>query len=246
MTQLTLVAHRGFAGKYPENSLSAFEAAINCGGKHLELDVQLTADGVAVVVHDENLLRISGTDISVLESQWAELQNVSIGEPERFANQFHEEKLLSLSEFAKLLKSHPDVTAFVELKEESINKFGKEKFLAVATETLSEVKTQCTFISFDSGILFYTKQHYDLPIGYVLKQFDEKAYNIARQLMPDYLICNYKKIPDNDNALWEDDWEWFLYEIIDPQVALQWFQRGVRYIETMEIESMMQGLKISN
>lgn len=243
MIQLELVAHRGYAGKYPENSLASFQAAINCGCRHIELDVQLTMDGVPIVIHDDNLHRTGDVDLNVLENTWSVLQGCRVGESQRFSNRYSEEKLPSLSQVVGLLKMHPDVTAFVELKEESISKFGKEKFLAIVNEVLFEVKLQCVIISFDSGILFYCKQHYDLPVGYVLHQYDEKANNIARQLMPDFIICNYKKIEDSDDALWENDWEWFLYEITDPEIAIKWNGRGVKYIETMEIESMMLQLK---
>jgi len=50
-------AHRGFSGIYPENTLLAFEKAIETGCKGIELDVQLTRDGVPVILHDETLDR---------------------------------------------------------------------------------------------------------------------------------------------------------------------------------------------
>lgn len=46
-------AHRGFSGKYPENTMLAFEKAIELGADGIELDVQLTKDGVPVIIHDE-------------------------------------------------------------------------------------------------------------------------------------------------------------------------------------------------
>lgn len=47
-----ILAHRGFARRAPENSLVAFEDALQAGATHLETDVRATADGVAVLVHD--------------------------------------------------------------------------------------------------------------------------------------------------------------------------------------------------
>ena len=46
-------AHRGFSGKYPENTLLAFSKAIEEGVDGIENDVHLTKDGVLVVMHDE-------------------------------------------------------------------------------------------------------------------------------------------------------------------------------------------------
>ena len=50
-------AHRGFSGKYPENTMLAFQKAYEAGADGIELDVQLTKDGQVVVIHDEKVDR---------------------------------------------------------------------------------------------------------------------------------------------------------------------------------------------
>jgi len=55
--RVEVIAHRGFSGIAPENTLRAFEEAIACGADRIELDVQLTRDGVPVVLHDDLLDR---------------------------------------------------------------------------------------------------------------------------------------------------------------------------------------------
>ncbi|HXR24502.1 MAG TPA: glycerophosphodiester phosphodiesterase [Candidatus Binataceae bacterium] len=57
-----VIAHRGFSGEYPENTIPAFQAADEIGAAHLELDVHLTRDGEVVVIHDDDLLRVAGVD----------------------------------------------------------------------------------------------------------------------------------------------------------------------------------------
>ena len=52
MQALQLVAHRGHALEYPENTLPAFASALQLGVRHLELDVQLSRDRVPIVLHD--------------------------------------------------------------------------------------------------------------------------------------------------------------------------------------------------
>jgi glycerophosphoryl diester phosphodiesterase len=52
-----LIAHRGYSDLAPENTLPAFDLAVERGFPHIELDVQLTRDGVPVVIHDETLDR---------------------------------------------------------------------------------------------------------------------------------------------------------------------------------------------
>ncbi|MFC1685138.1 glycerophosphodiester phosphodiesterase, partial [Pseudomonadota bacterium] len=51
----TLIAHRGYALHYPENSLEAMEAALKAGALFVEFDVHLSADEEPMVIHDANV-----------------------------------------------------------------------------------------------------------------------------------------------------------------------------------------------
>ena len=54
------IAHRGFSGKYPENTMLAFQKALELGVDAIELDVHLSKDGEVMVFHDEDLMRMTG------------------------------------------------------------------------------------------------------------------------------------------------------------------------------------------
>ncbi|MBI2964969.1 MAG: hypothetical protein HYY34_02060 [Chloroflexi bacterium] len=56
-TQFTLIAHRGFSSRAPENTIPAFDMAIEAGFGNFELDAQLTSDGTPVVIHDDTVDR---------------------------------------------------------------------------------------------------------------------------------------------------------------------------------------------
>ena len=72
-------AHRGLHGAdLPENSLAAFEAAVDAG-LPLELDVHASLDAEAVVFHDESLLRMTGTKGDVRAWPWHRLRGLSLG-----------------------------------------------------------------------------------------------------------------------------------------------------------------------
>lgn len=74
------IAHRGLHdGRRPENSLAAIEAALD-EGYPVEIDVQLSADGVPVVFHDETLERLTDSDRPVAETTVEELQTLTLGE----------------------------------------------------------------------------------------------------------------------------------------------------------------------
>ncbi|KAL6757774.1 PLC-like phosphodiesterase [Haematococcus lacustris] len=75
----TIIAHRGHQGRAPELTLDAFQAAVDEGFCHIELDVQLSADGICVVLHDEQLGRtIAGTG-RVAEHTWSQLKEMDAG-----------------------------------------------------------------------------------------------------------------------------------------------------------------------
>ena len=71
-----VVAHRGLSGIEKENTCSAFVAAGNRSYWGIETDVRRTADGHIVVNHDRSLLRVSGEDVLVEESDLSVLQRV--------------------------------------------------------------------------------------------------------------------------------------------------------------------------
>ena len=73
------IAHRGASGTFPENTLSAFRAAIAAGADMCELDVQLTRDGAVVVIHDETVERTTDGRGEVAELTLAELKRLDAG-----------------------------------------------------------------------------------------------------------------------------------------------------------------------
>jgi glycerophosphoryl diester phosphodiesterase len=72
-------AHRGASAWFPENTLVAFEAAIASGADSVELDVQLSADGVAVAIHDDTVDRTTDGSGAVAQLTAAELGALDAG-----------------------------------------------------------------------------------------------------------------------------------------------------------------------
>jgi len=71
-------AHRGGTSEHPENTLPAFEHAVALGFRYLETDVQLSADGVLVAFHDDDLQRTCGVDARITDLPWSELANLRV------------------------------------------------------------------------------------------------------------------------------------------------------------------------
>ncbi|MEQ8603295.1 MAG: glycerophosphodiester phosphodiesterase family protein [Marivibrio sp.] len=91
-----LIAHRGLSAEAPENTLPAFEAAAAAGFTWVEFDVMLSADGVAMVIHDESLKRTTGAKGRVSETAAADLQRLDAGS--WFGSQFVGARIPTLAE----------------------------------------------------------------------------------------------------------------------------------------------------
>jgi glycerophosphoryl diester phosphodiesterase len=233
-----LIAHRGYAFRYPENTLESLAAAIDVGAGYLEFDVQLTADGVPVLMHDAELWRTARVDRCVLDMTLEQVKDVWVNETARFGPKFFDVHVPTLAEAVALLKKHSKVKAFVEIKVESIKKFGTEAVVTAVLEAIQPAHSRCAVISFDPEAIRLAREQGAKGIGWVLPEWGEKARETAVRLKPEYLFCNYRMIPD-EAELWSGKWDWALYEIVDPELALGLAAHGARLIETMAIGEML-------
>ncbi len=74
---MKVFAHRGFSGKYPENTMLAFRKALETGADGVELDVHESCDGKLVVIHDELLVRTTGRQGAVSDYTLKELSTIN-------------------------------------------------------------------------------------------------------------------------------------------------------------------------
>ncbi len=101
------IAHRGGSAENPENSLRAFAHAVDLGYTDLETDIRGTADGVAVVHHDENLSRTTDMSGRVRDLSWASIRQARIHGRE------------PISRLEDVLEALPNARFTVDVKEDS-------------------------------------------------------------------------------------------------------------------------------
>lgn len=237
-----LVAHRGNAYEFPENTLPALRSALELGVSHIEFDIHLSADGVPVVMHDANLQRCAGIDRDALEMNWDELSEIPVGEAQRFDARYADVCIPSLTQVVELLGNFPQATAFVELKRASLHKFGMEHVVQTVCDVLQPVATQAVLISFDLPAINYAKQH-TLPVGWVLPEYTNLSALKAEATLPHYLFCDHLKLPADDSRLWRGPWQWAIYEVTSRSLASQLSARGAQLIETMQVRHMLRELR---
>jgi glycerophosphoryl diester phosphodiesterase len=238
-----LVAHRGNAREFPENTLPALTSAIELGVRFLEFDVQLSTDGVPMVIHDHELARTAGVAGCVHDMTAAELAQIPVGEPARFGDRFAAVRMPTLVQAMQLLVARPELTLFVEVKRASLNRFGHEQVMHRVCEVLRPWRAQCVVISFDLPAVHLARQSGAFNIGWVLPQYDEHARLKFEAVKPEFLFCDHEKLPAGNARLWRGPWRWALYEVETPELALSLAERGADFVETMAVRPMIEGFR---
>lgn len=235
---LEFLAHRGYRTRYPENTRESLAAAVEAGARHIEFDVQLSRDGVPVVLHDPTLLRTAGLDRRVFDLGVRELASIEVNEQDRLGAQFNNVLLPTLADVATQLADWPDVTTFVELKPHSMTRFGASAMVDAVLDALRDVLDRCVLISFVHDVVLETRERADVPVGWVLSEWNPDTLTTAQAAPPEYLFVNEKLLPTS-GPVWPGPWIWVCYDIVSYPRALELNARGIQVISTFDIAGML-------
>lgn len=130
MKQTKIWAHRGSSAKAPENTLLAFDLAIRDKADGIELDIQRTADGELVVIHDEDCLRVTGNPGAVADMSLADLQKLNFAANSPAAGF---QQIPTLAEVFDLIRPS-NLTVNIELKNSEVRYPGMEEQVLDLTE----------------------------------------------------------------------------------------------------------------
>lgn len=236
-----IIAHRGDAERYPENSLAALKAAAEAGADGVELDVQFSRDGVPMVIHDASLARLTGADGSVAELSAQELGELSAHEPERLGERFRPTPIATLAEAVAALQPH-GATVFVEIKRDTLAWHDTPAGVQAVIEACAPLGEHLVIISFDERILREARSLAKVAVGWVISAWDANEWERAGALEPEYLFTSRRHLPPAGTPLWDGRWQWVVYEINDPEEARALAERGVHCIETRDVETMCRAL----
>lgn len=144
------IAHRGFSGLYPENTILAFQKALELGVDAIELDVHLSKDGVVMVFHDEDLERTTGETGLLKDHTYSMLRGLDASGS--YKGKFGRNQIPTLAEYMELIQDE-DIITFLELKNsmivyptleekvaECIYKFGQQKKTVIFSANHPSVK----------------------------------------------------------------------------------------------------------
>lgn len=237
-----LVAHRGYALRYPENSLEGIEAALRAGARFVEFDIQMSADQIPMVIHDAQLQRTTGVDGLVYEKTAHQLSKLGANERSRFGDRFSGIQIPTLAALVDRLSNWPNATAFVELKRSSLNRFGTETVVKRVLEVVQPILPNCVLISFSSNAVIEARRQGAHAVGWVMGGWDSDNHRTADQLAPDFLFCDHEDLPPYPARFRPGPWSWVPYEIDSADLALELMGRGAQLIETMAFNELRDEL----
>jgi glycerophosphoryl diester phosphodiesterase len=234
---IQLVGHRGEPDSFPENSLESFTHALKSGAVYIETDVNVTADGVVVLSHDENLQKLTGKDISVTKNSYASFKDIPAGFPEKFSDSFNHCRIATLMEFSDLLQNWPNVICFIEIKQDSLLHFGNN-VVDLVLQALQKIEERSVLISFDYDVLVYARNKYHRPVGWVLPEWSRENRIKAEALSPEYLFVDANFCPDNSIDIWAGPWQWVVYTINTAEGIKKYVDLGINIIETNRLSEL--------
>lgn len=242
MAKFKLIAHRGYTQHFPENTIVGIGAAIEAGAQAVEIDIQLTSDQVPVLFHDRDMKRVCGIDGAIHELTLQQVQALKASEPDRFGTDFDHTKIATLKDFVELMMHHPKVRIFVEIKRVAIENFGATTILSLLHRELAAIRKRCVLISFDYEFILAARRNGWEYLGVVLESWADNKKRIVKDIKPQYIFFNYKKLPML-GSMNMGDARLVLYEVTEPKLAITLAARGANYIETFDIEKMTLLLK---
>lgn len=169
-----VMAHRGASKETPENTMAAFQKAIDDMADYIELDVQLTSDGEVIVMHDSNAYRTTGVDENIANMTYKEVRRLDAGS--WYSEQYKGEKVPGLREVLELTQGK--IKLNIELKPA-----GNGDELAKKTAALIEkynMTADCVVTSFSKSALLAVKSYNEnVKVGYILSAAYGDFYDMS-------------------------------------------------------------------
>lgn len=191
---ICMIAHRGYSGKYHENTELAFTKAAEHGSGGAETDIRVTKDGVYVCSHNSSIILEDGTELEIVDHTYDEL----------IAQPLKNKKLLSRDDvylctykrYLEIMKEN-NMVCFIELKGAFDDNQVKEIF-TIAEETYDLSK--CILQSFDFDNLIKARKLFpDLPLMLTYGQGDtgyEKCFDYGIAIDADYYVMTPEMVEE--------------------------------------------------
>ncbi|MBF9003579.1 glycerophosphoryl diester phosphodiesterase [Vibrio nitrifigilis] len=237
---MKITAHRGLSSQAPENTMSAFLKAIEFGVPWIELDTQLSSDGIPVVIHDQTVNRCTNGSGIVTQMSLAELQSLDAGL--WFSDTFRGEKIPTLESVLSLTKSH-SIAINIELKTSPGDDVPTlcEKVAQLIIDKQFNPE-QLLFSSFDTRALIEIKRH--LPTirrGHLWQEIPEDAEATLHEIDAFSVHCDYRFLTKPQaRRLKAQGYEIYCYTPNFPTLVKSYWNWGVDMMITDTPQSFLE------
>ncbi len=224
-----IIGHRGYRGKYPENTLAGFKAAIDAGADMIEFDVRLSLDGHPVVIHDALLERTTDGAGPVCAKPLRELKKHDAGG--WFHPRFKDETLPTLDEVLGLVNKR--VLINIEIKvdaNQSCNSYEGIEEKVMDSVLRHNVCDYVLVSSFNRNILEKLRLMKDPPAIGVLSEFGEEKEGLAACRTLDAFSWHpYYLALDKEQVAWahENGFKVICYTVNEPADIRKLIEMGV-------------------
>jgi len=226
-----VIAHRGFSGAAPENTIAAVRAAIAIKADMVEIDVTLTSDGHIVVIHDETLDRTTNGSGEIFQFTLAELRELDAGS--WFDPGFAGEPIPTLDDVLDEVEGR--ILLNVEIKSEAVDRGVVEKVAATIREhgmidevvissfsptALRQMRSEAPEIR--TAVLYNKKFHQGRDVVDIVTDLGAGVFNIKRQRLTRKMRrrCIENNIPIG------------IYTVNDPRRMRRLVEKGIDAIFT--------------
>jgi glycerophosphoryl diester phosphodiesterase len=201
-----VIAHRGFSGAAPENTLAAIRAAIEVGADMAEIDVTLSSDSQVVVIHDETLDRTTDGSGEVSRFSLAELRELDAGT--WFKPSFAGERIPTLDEVLTAVEGR--ILLNVEIKSEAVVRGVVDKVAsAIREHQMTELVVVSSFSpealrqmhetapEIRTAVLYNTRYHKGSDAVEIVTDLGASVFNIKRQRLTRKMLrrCRENDVP---------------------------------------------------
>ncbi len=235
-----ITAHRAGATVAPENTVAAIRRAIEDGADWAEIDVQLTADGAVVVIHDSDLRRVGSRPGRIGQLTLAEVQQVDVGS--WFDPAFAGERVPTLDEV--LTAAGDGIRMNIELKPHGENEVGRLMTEALASVRRAGIVDHCRLCSQSYEAMRLAKElEPTVEVGFIAGA----ALGDLSALQVDFLMVSVRlatrRLVDRARARGIEVHAW---TVNDPDQLLRLLDRGVTNVITDDVAAMRTRLAAIN
>lgn len=186
-----IIPHRGGRVEHPENTLEAFQKCLELGAKTLELDVQVTKDGIAVVYHPSDLAANTNGTGKIADYNYEDLKKLDAAYNFKKGEVFlYRGKGYAIPTLKEVLEKFPETKFIIDLKS-----LPADKLLQAVAKEVDENKAwgRVVFYSTSDSHLEYLKNNYPHAVA-----FESRNATLEELLTP----TGSTKIPASEKCIW--------------------------------------------